>query len=94
MFLLRILTNIDYKQLVKELDYECQYSSQTKAEIVRILCEIKTNRYGLYDNKKLQKLINQCYRTCYHVGSETLVLPLLFLIQMRLWSCSESYGAL
>jgi hypothetical protein len=55
-----MLTNIDYKQLVKELDYECEYSSQTKVEIVGILCKIKTNRYGLYDNnkKKLQKLIN------------------------------------
>jgi hypothetical protein len=53
-----MLTNIDHKQLVKELDYECQYSSQTKVEIVGVLYRIKHNHYGLYDKKKLQKLIN------------------------------------
>jgi len=36
-----MLTNIDHKQLVKELDYECQYSSQTKAEISRMLAGLK-----------------------------------------------------
>ena len=50
-----MLTNIDHKQLVKELDYECQYSSQTKVEIVQILCKIKERQP---DNKKLQKLIS------------------------------------
>ena len=51
-----MLTNIDYRQLVKELDYECQYSSQTKAEIVGVLCRIKHNSYGLYDKKKLREV--------------------------------------
>ena len=28
-----MLTNIDYRQLVKELDYECQYSSKQRLRL-------------------------------------------------------------
>ena len=50
-----MLISLDFWQLVKELDHECQYSSQTKVEIVQILCKIKERQP---DNKKLQKLIS------------------------------------
>ena len=47
----------DYKQLIKELDYNSRYSSVDigRIQIVQILCNIKQRQK---DNKKLQKLIN------------------------------------
>ena len=47
---------VDYRTVVKELDSGCKYSSQEKLEVVRILYKIKES--GLYDKKKLQRLIN------------------------------------
>jgi hypothetical protein len=51
-----MLVSVDHKQLVKELDYKYEYSTQEKLEIVRILYKIR--RSSLYDKKKLQKVIN------------------------------------
>jgi hypothetical protein len=47
---------VDYRTVVKELDSRCKYSSQDKLEVVRVLYKIKES--GLYDKKKLQKVIN------------------------------------
>jgi hypothetical protein len=43
--------------LVKELDYQCMYSTEAKMNIVRTLCNIEL-REKQKDNKKLQRLIN------------------------------------
>ena len=48
--------SLDYRQIVKELDYDCKYSSPDKLAVVRIICDIR--KTGLYDKKKLQKIIN------------------------------------
>ena len=57
-----ILTNVDYDKLVKELDYQCMYSTEAKINIVRILCNIrlKEKQKDTRNKKlpKLQKLIN------------------------------------
>ena len=51
-----MLLSADYQTIVKELDYKCKYSTQEKLEIVQILYNIR--KTGLYDKKKLQKVIN------------------------------------
>jgi len=33
--------SLDYRQIVRELDYHCKYSSPERLEIVRILCDIQ-----------------------------------------------------
>ena len=48
------LLSLDYKQLVKEIDYECT-SGPDKMELVQILCNIRLRQP---DNKKLKKLIS------------------------------------
>jgi hypothetical protein len=48
--------SLDYRQIVREFDYNCKYSSPERLEIVRILYDIK--KTGLGDKKKLQKVIN------------------------------------
>jgi hypothetical protein len=57
-----MLPNMDYKQLIKELDYNI-YSGLEKMDIVQILLRIKAKQAKQDENKKLQKVINQCYRT-------------------------------
>jgi hypothetical protein len=53
-----MLLSLDYKQLVKELDYDCKYSSQIRIEVVRIFCNIRSKEKQK-DNKRLQKLPNR-----------------------------------
>jgi hypothetical protein len=48
--------SLDYRQIVKELDYSCKYSIPETLAVVRILCDIR--KTGLYDKKKLQKVLN------------------------------------
>ena len=48
--------SLDYRQIVKELDYSCKYSNPEKLAVVRILCD--TRKTGLYDKKKVQKVIS------------------------------------
>lgn len=49
---------MDYKQIVRELNYKCRYSTQATVDVVQILYKIK--KTGLYENekKKLQKVMN------------------------------------
>ena len=51
-----MLQSANYRSIVKELDHSCKYSTQTTIEVIRILYNIK--RTGLYDKKKLQKVMN------------------------------------
>jgi hypothetical protein len=56
-----LLSNIDYRQIVRELDYSCKYSTQTTTEVVRILHKIRKTGLFIGDNdkkKKLQKVMN------------------------------------
>jgi len=48
----------DYRQIVRELDHICKYSSPEKLGIVRILYDIKKTGLFVGDKKKLQKVIN------------------------------------
>jgi translation initiation factor 2 beta subunit (eIF-2beta)/eIF-5 len=47
-----LLSNIDYRQIVKVLDNECQHSNPDKIAVVEILCKIKDTNRNLNDNDK------------------------------------------
>ena len=48
--------SLDYRQIVKELNHGCQYSSPDKLAVVRILHDIR--KTGLTDMKKLKRVLN------------------------------------
>jgi hypothetical protein len=52
-----VSSSVDYKQIVRELDYECKHSIRTTVDVIQLLYKIKQT--GLYDKKKLQRVLSQ-----------------------------------